>query len=127
MDCCCSTWIFFGLVSLGLVYLMKKKRKAIAAFFIAYLADMGNRQLGGHKEKLFEPLNKLAKEKRKVKVLELGGGSGCNFTFIKSPVQWTVTEPNSCFESYFKKNVAEKGGDHEIDDLKIVSEISLTL
>ena len=122
MDCCC-TWIIAGLAFVALAYIMNKKHKAIAAFFIAFFAEMGNRQLGGQKEALFAPLNKLAKEKRKVKVLELGGGSGTNFAFIKSSVQWTVTEPNECFAPYFKKNVAEKGGDHEIDDLKIVSYI----
>ena len=36
-----------------------------------------------------------------LQVLEIGGGSGSNFSFVQTPIDWTVTEPNICFEPYF--------------------------
>lgn len=54
-------------------------------------------------------------------VLELGGGSGTNFGFVKEPVHWIVTEPNPAFVQYFQENVKKNGGDHHISELIEVS------
>ena len=56
-----------------------------------------------------------------VQVLEIGGGSGANFEFVKYPVEWTVVEPNIRFVPYFDKTVEEKGGKHKIKPLVEVS------
>ncbi len=84
------------------------------------------RKLRPHKESLFAPLSAAAAAAAQrapecggpsFRVLELGGGSGANFEFVTSPVEWTVTEPNKEFAPYFKANVAEKGGRHTVKDL----------
>ena len=50
-------------------------------------------------------------------VLEVGGGSGSNFSFVETSVDWTVTEPNLCFESYFLDNCKDWNGKHDIGKL----------
>ena len=60
-------------------------------------------------------------------VLELGGGSGANFEFVSSPVEWTVTEPNLCFAPYFDRTVKELGGEHRVKPLEEVKNESRNL
>jgi hypothetical protein len=50
-------------------------------------------------------------------VLEIGGGSGSNFSFVETSVEWTVTEPNLHFESYFIENSKEWNEHHDIGKL----------
>ena len=52
-----------------------------------------------------------------LKVLEIGGGSGSNFSFVETRVNWTVTEPNMCFEPYFNNNCNEWKDHHDIGKL----------
>ena len=52
-----------------------------------------------------------------LKVLEIGGGSGSNFSFVEPRVNWTVTEPNMCFEPYFINNCNEWKDKHDIGKL----------
>ncbi len=84
-----------------------------------------SRGVGKKKEALFAPLTDLAKSmgEHKCKVLELGGGSGANFAFVKAPVEWTVTEPNVKFAPYFKETVKESGNKHKVNDLVEVPKI----
>jgi hypothetical protein len=49
-------------------------------------------------------------------VLEIGGGSGSNFSFVETSVDWTVTEPNLCFEPYFIDNCKEWHDKHDIEN-----------
>ena len=113
--------MYSTLIVISSAALIKWKFKSIFAWLISELCKGVNKKLRKEKEELFYPLNELAvvNGKHRVKVLELGGGSGANFGFIWTPVQWTVTEPNICFESYFKGNVTLYGGDHQIGEMKV--------
>ena len=114
----CSCGAFASAASVLVLFTWKKKY--FFAWCCSRFTTKANADFKPHKDKLFFPINKLAAErKEKLSILELGGGSGTNFAFIKSPVKWTVTEPNICFEPYFKKNVLKLGGEHEIDDMKV--------
>lgn len=92
-------------------------RKKIFASFCASMAK--GKMFDGEKAKLFEKLNMEAEKvsPRKLKVLEIGGGSGSNFAFVKNPVDWTVTEPNLCFEPYFIESCAPYKDKHNIGKL----------
>lgn len=114
--------ISYGLtIALGLpvlaVFLIRKFRENLFASFCANMAK--GKVLHGEKEKLFERLNVEAEKAipRKLKVLEIGGGSGTNFAFVKVPVEWTVTEPNHCFKSHFLKSCAPHKEKHDIGNL----------
>ena len=113
--------IYFCIFVISFLVLIKWKFKSYFAWLISQLCKGINKKLKDEKIELFYPLNELAvvKGKHQVKVLELGGGSGANFGFIWTPVQWTVTEPNICFQSYFKENVSKFGGDHQIGEMKV--------
>ena len=47
-------------------------------------------------------------------VLEIGGGSGTNFNFVKTPVNWVVVEPNKDFAPYFDENVQKSEIKHKV-------------
>lgn len=107
-----------GLVASGVV-LFKVFNDQILAKFISNFSDNYNDGAEKQKTLLFEKLNQMAKDvaPKKLKVLEIGGGSGTNFKFVTQPVEWTVTEPNTSFAPYFKKNVEPWTGLHTVSDL----------
>ena len=43
--------------------------------------------------------------------------AGSNFSFVQTPVDWTVTEPNICFEPYFIDNCKDWKDTHTIGKL----------
>lgn len=112
---CWLTWIV-GILVLA-VLLFRAFRKKIFASFCANMAK--GKIFDSEKEKLFAKLTKEAEKvsPRKLKVLEIGGGSGSNFAFVKAPVDWTVTEPNLCFEPYFLESCAPHKDRHDIGKL----------
>ena len=102
-----------------LLFVLSAYKKNIAAFMVSKMTKKANEMLGEHKEQMLKKLNEEAARagKHNYKVLELGGGSGSNYQFVKTPVDWTVTEPNKCFAPYFDENVKKLGGQHRIHDL----------
>ena len=64
------------------------KYDKILARFFEHLTYIVNTDAKGEKEKLFEPLNIAAKQvaPKKLKILEIGGGTGANIPFITEPV-----------------------------------------
>ena len=121
MDCNASDlliWIsavVVGLVGLGLAAKVFKKK-----IFAAMCSKMAKGpMLKPEKKKLFQRLELAAKNAgpKKLMVLEIGGGSGSNFEFVKNSVDWTVTEPNLCFEPYFLDNCKDWKDRHSIGKL----------
>ena len=121
MDCNASdllTWIsavVVVLVGLGLVAKIFKKK-----IFASMCSKMAKGPLlKPEKKRLFQRLDSAAKEAgpKKLKVLEIGGGSGSNFEFVETSVDWTVTEPNLCFEPYFLDNCKDWKDQHSIGKL----------
>ena len=64
------------------------KYDKILARFFEHLTYIVNTDAKGEKEKLFQPLNIAAKEvaPKKLKILEIGGGTGANLPFITEAV-----------------------------------------
>ena len=111
----CLTWLTIAFVGLAIVFRTFRKR-----IFAAYCSNMSKGpRLRGEKKKLFQPMNEAAKKAGpgKLKVLEIGGGSGSNFSFVETPVNWTVTEPNLFFEPYFVSNCNDWKDKHDIGKL----------
>merc|ERR1712141_11762 len=86
------------------------KYDKILARFFEHLTNIVNTDAKGEKEKLFQPLNIAAKEvaPKKLKILEIGGGTGANLPFITETVEWTIIEPDNSCSSYFKEKIAKK-------------------
>ena len=77
-----------------------------------------NKDVKEEKTKLFSKINNLAKEKaleksEKLKILEVGGGTGANFEFLKESVHWTTIDPNEHCLTYYNKKVEEYKDVHE--------------
>ncbi|XP_059083582.1 N6-adenosine-methyltransferase TMT1A-like [Tigriopus californicus] len=111
-------WLY---ILVGVVLLLSLYRIFRAQLFAKINSKMCakyNKMIASEKETLFQKLNEQAKAKgRTYTILELGGGSGTNFGFVKEPVHWVVTEPNMAFAQYFQENVKKNGGDHHISEL----------
>ena len=73
-----------------------------------------NKDCRQEKTILFESLNQLAKEAgpKKLKVLEIGGGTGANFEFIQESIDWTTIDPNEHCLKYYNAKVEELGDKH---------------
>lgn len=60
------------------------------------------------KEELFKPLHYLSKTESKLKIVEIGAGSGANFKYYPDNSEIICVEPNGCFNSYFKENLPKR-------------------
>jgi hypothetical protein len=95
----------------------------------AKLLDVGaiacNSDCKEYKKNLFKTLNESAKKAgpKKLKVLEIGGGTGANFEFIEESIHWTTIEPNIECQSYFTEKTQKWAEKHEFGGFIEVSKI----
>jgi len=78
----------------------------IFAVFLSNFVEKYNGMADPFKKKLFKELNQIKATDGKVKILEIGGGSGANFKYYTSPAVVDVVEPNPNFAPYWDKNKA---------------------
>lgn len=72
------------------------------------IAEQYNEVADPFKKKLFKELNAMKPESgKKLRILEIGGGTGANFKYYEVPAVLDVVEPNPNFESYFDANAAK--------------------
>jgi len=76
--------------------------KKFFAGFLATFCVSYNEATESLKRKLFQDMDELSDGK--MKILEIGGGSGANFKYLPESVELTVTEPNLNFVQYFNTN-----------------------
>ena len=76
-----------------------------------------NKDCREEKKKLFEKVNQMAKQSKtgKIKVLEIGGGTGANFEFIEESVQWSSIDPNEHCLTYYNQNRENFDSKHDFD------------
>ena len=76
-----------------------------------------NKDCREEKKKLFEKVNQMAKQSKtgKIKVLEIGGGTGANFEFIEESVQWSSIDPNEHCLFYYNQNRENFDSKHDFD------------
>ncbi|CAD5115901.1 DgyrCDS4836 [Dimorphilus gyrociliatus] len=60
------------------------------------------------KEDLFQPLHYLSKTESKLKIVEIGAGSGANFKYYPDNSEIICVEPNGCFNPYFRENLPKR-------------------
>jgi len=95
---CNTTAILLLSLNLGLSTFGKK----IFAAFLSDFVDLYNQTAEPFKLKLFKDLNQ-AKDGEKIKLLEIGGGSGANFQFFNIPAIVDTVEPNTSFFPFFNE------------------------
>ena len=85
-----------------------------------------NKDVKKEKMELFAKINKLAKDTNnengpKIKVLEIGGGTGANFEFIEESIHWTAIDPNEHCLAFYNEKVKEHEDTHEFGGVIKVS------
>ena len=81
------------------------------------LVKVINNDSGTEKKILFEKINQLAKNsgEQKLKILEIGGGTGANFEFITQSVNWTAIDPNPYCLDYYNAKIKDLGDIHNFE------------
>jgi len=93
-------------LSIHLVFLAFGKK--IFPAFMDPIVVQYNEVAEPFKRKLFKELNEMKPESgKKLRILEIGGGTGANFKYYQVPAILDVVEPNPNFESYYDKNSSE--------------------
>jgi len=90
--------------------------KRIFAAFLDFFSDKYNEVSDSMKVELFKELNDTQRGE-KISILEVGGGSGCNFKYWNRPASVMVVEPNPHFVPFFDQNRA-KFPQLDIQDMK---------
>ena len=117
------TLIVIGGIVLILVLILWKIDLINAKFFVRF-TEQFNKDVKNEKAKLFAKVNELAKEagsESKLKVLEIGGGTGANFEFMEEPIHWTTIDPNEDMLTCFNKQVKGLQEKHEFGGVIKVS------
>ena len=86
-----------------------------------------NKDVKKEKTELFSKINDLAKMKNleksvKLKVLEIGGGTGANFEFLEESIHWTTIDPNEHCLVYYNENIKKYENTHEFGGVIKVSD-----
>ena len=91
-----------------------------------------NKDVKKEKTELFSKINDLAKMKNleksvKLKVLEIGGGTGANFEFLEESIHWTTIDPNEHCLVYYNENIKKYENTHEFGGvIKVSNQFSHT-
>jgi len=101
-------------LSFNLVIVIFGKR--IFAAFLDFFSTKYNEVSDSMKVELFKELNDT-QPGEKISILEVGGGSGCNFKYWQRPASVLVVEPNPHFVPFFDQNRA-KFPKLDIQDMK---------
>ena len=115
--------IAIGGIVLIFVLILWKIDLINAKFFVRF-TEQFNKDVNNEKAKLFAKVNELAKKagsESKLKVLEIGGGTGANFEFMEEPIHWTTIDPNEDMLTCFNKQVKELQEKHEFGGVIKVS------
>lgn len=76
-------------------------------YFLLRFTATYNRQMAGTKRALFRSLPERASPSGTLSLLELGCGTGANFTFYPPGCRVTCVDPNPNFEKFLIKSIAE--------------------
>lgn len=79
--------------------------KQFFAKFLSEFCKRYNKTTDSLKTELFRHLDGI--ECDKIKILEIGGGSGANFKYMTRPAEILLVDPNPSFDQYFKENKAK--------------------
>jgi len=94
------------ILSLHLIILAFGKK--IFPAFMDGMVDDYNEVAEPFKRKLFKELNEMKPDEgKKLRILEIGGGTGANFKYYEVPAIVDVVEPNPNFVQYYDKNRAK--------------------
>ena len=99
----------------------------ILAKMLDNLTKIFNKDVGPEKKAVFKRLNELAKKAgpKKLKVLEIGGGTGANFDFVEEGIIWTNIDPTDECSAYYKVKVKDLEDKHVFDGVhKVCIQIS---
>ncbi|XP_076044048.1 thiol S-methyltransferase TMT1A-like [Oratosquilla oratoria] len=97
----------------GIIILYLKGRnikQRLFAALISYVVKKDSPGLEKLKDKLLEPISELVshipdlKEKKAVKILEIGVGTGTNFKYYPNGSHLVVVDPNPFFAKYYDEN-----------------------
>lgn len=81
--------------------------KRFFPYFLLRFTATYNRQMAGTKRALFRSLPERASPSGTLSLLELGCGTGANFTFYPPGCRVTCVDPNPNFEKFLVKSIAE--------------------
>lgn len=81
--------------------------KSYFPYLMAVLTAKGNRKMESKKRELFGQIEGLTGPPTKVKLLDLGCGTGANFQFYPAGCRITCLDPNPRFEKFLMKSMAE--------------------
>nr|XP_020639748.1 methyltransferase-like protein 7A [Pogona vitticeps] len=81
--------------------------KKIFPFWMKRMAKSYNEKLHREKQQLFSHLADFAGSSGQVSLLEIGAGTGANFSFYPPGCRVTCTDPNPNFQQYLLSSIAE--------------------
>ncbi|KAK3095604.1 hypothetical protein FSP39_016590 [Pinctada imbricata] len=97
-------------VVLIMLYIVRKRKKKVAAWMLSRLEGPMNRATSKEKKDLFQDLNKLKRSSdRPITILEIGPGTGPNFSFYPKKLSVTCLDPNDEFNPYLLNKARREG------------------
>lgn len=97
----------FAITILSIHLILLALDKQFFPFLTDACTEGYNEMADPFKKKLFQELQSMKNgSTSKLRILEVGGGSGANLKYYQVPAIIDILEPNPNFEYYFKKNAA---------------------
>jgi len=98
-------WKFSAIMTLSIHLIFLQFGKKIFPAFLGSVVEQYNEVADPFKKKLFKEINSMKPEAgQKVRILEIGGGTGANFKYYEVPAVLDVVDPNPNFASYWNAN-----------------------